>query len=587
MSETSPHCAYTVAFHQRDSVKTISCSEYGIAQEVYNNISQQWAKIILDRQNREIVARYGDNHWSKQCEEEVQRPPAFDDTAPLQIAPYLVAFHQHDCVRMIGLYTSESARAVYDAVSEDWAKVVSDKEHSQVLASYGSTYYVKLCKDRISQLDAFNGNVPLQHASYVVALHQSDRVRMIGFSGEGPARAVYNAVSNDWAKILIDRRRSQDLLSYGGGRWIAQCKEEVLRLPLLAEPISPSPSGPYVVAFHQNDCVRMIGLSIEGSARAVYDAISTKWAKILMDTRGYELLASYGSSYFTKQCEEEVRGLNALQSTTSSQTASYIVAFHQNDRVRMLGFSEERAACAVFGAVSDEWAKVLMNRRHSEALASYGSACYVRQDYTVKAFTNQTGHAAVLTTQTFEVPPPSENGGSDKSAVPSSVDSSSSSSTESVQSTATASPNSNSHRNHKTSIIIGAVLGSLASLLLLIGCVTFMFIRQRKERNLNRRLLEPDPMIISENLHPPPPRNKNSETVSPGEMTPNLQDRSCETAEEVPTDGGRERRNSIGNPDASDPQTAFLRLMNQLVQFMNREAQRVRRGSLDLPPDYA
>ncbi len=33
----------------------------------------------------------------------------------------------------------------------------------------------------------------------------------------------------------------------------------------------------------------MIGLSIEGSARAVYDAISMEWAKILMDTRRSEV----------------------------------------------------------------------------------------------------------------------------------------------------------------------------------------------------------------------------------------------------------------------------------------------------------
>ncbi len=128
-----------------------------------------------------------------------------------------------------------------------------------------------------------------------------------------------------------------------------------------------------------------------------------------------------------------------------------------------------------------------------------------------------------------------------------------------------------------------------------------MFIRQRKERNLNRRLLEPDPMIILENSHSPPPRKKNSETVSrmlAGETTPNLQDRSYPTAEEVLTDGGRERRNSIGNPVTSDPQgapqqapldvmAAVVRSMNQLVQlFMNREAQRAPGGSLDSLPEY-
>ncbi|PBK80680.1 hypothetical protein ARMGADRAFT_1039839 [Armillaria gallica] len=264
MSETLLHCAYTVTFHQRDSVKTISCLEYSIAQGVYNNISQQWAKIILDRQNRKVVARYGDNHWSKQCEEEIQWLPAFGNAAPLLIAPYIMAFHQ------------QLARAVYDAVSKDWAKVISDRKNSQldkVLVLYGSNYYVKLCKDRILQLDTFNGNVSLKHASYMVALHQSDCIRMVGFSEVGPAWAVYNAVSNDWAKILIDRQRSQDLLCYGSGHWIMQCKEEVLWLPILAEPISALHSGPYIIAFHQSDCVRMIGLSIEGSVQAVYDAI--------------------------------------------------------------------------------------------------------------------------------------------------------------------------------------------------------------------------------------------------------------------------------------------------------------------------
>lgn len=44
-------------------------------------------------------------------------------------------------------------------------------------------------------------------------------------------------------------------------------------------------SGPYIVAFHQSDRVRMIGFSMEESARAVDDVITTKWAKVLMDTR--------------------------------------------------------------------------------------------------------------------------------------------------------------------------------------------------------------------------------------------------------------------------------------------------------------
>ncbi|SJL17828.1 uncharacterized protein ARMOST_21392 [Armillaria ostoyae] len=216
-------------------------------------------------------------------------------------------------------------------------------------ASFG--YYVKLCKERLMQLHTFNDTASSLHAPYTVAWHQSHRVRMIGFS-----------------EVPIDRHRSQELLSHGGGRWIGKCKEEVLRRPLFQDSISPSHSWPYIVAFHHQDRVRMIGLSIEGCARVVYDPISTKFAKILMDTRRSEVLASYGISNYTKECREEVRRLDALQSATPLQSASYIVAFHQNTRVRMLGFSEERAARSVYGAVSIHWAKVLIDRRNSKVV---------------------------------------------------------------------------------------------------------------------------------------------------------------------------------------------------------------------------
>ncbi|KAK0479467.1 hypothetical protein EDD18DRAFT_1440727 [Armillaria luteobubalina] len=169
------------------------------------------------------------------------------------------------------------------------------------------------------------------------------------------------------------------MLSYGEGRWIEQCQQEVLRLPLFEDPVSLSPSGAYVIAFHQSDCLRMIGLSIEGSARDVYDAMPTNLTKVLLDTRGYELLASFGPSSSTKQCKDEVLRLNALQSTTPLESATYIVAFHQRDRVRMLGFSQEQAARAVYSAISLEWANVLMNRQQSQPLQSYGDSYHVRQ----------------------------------------------------------------------------------------------------------------------------------------------------------------------------------------------------------------
>ncbi|KAK0467430.1 hypothetical protein IW261DRAFT_1063056 [Armillaria novae-zelandiae] len=123
----------------------------------------------------------------------------------------------------------------------------------------------------------------------------------------------------------------------------------------------------------------MLGLSTVGCARAVYAVISTKFPKILMDTRRFEMLASHGFRNYTKECREEVRLLDDFQSAILLQTALYIVAFHQKTYVRMLGFSEERAACGVYGAVSIHWAKVLVDKRNSKSLASHGYAYYVEQ----------------------------------------------------------------------------------------------------------------------------------------------------------------------------------------------------------------
>lgn len=55
-----------------------------------------------------------------------------DYTVSPAVAPYIVAFHQDDSVRLIGFGDEESARAMYDVVSQNWAKVLSHKSHPQV-----------------------------------------------------------------------------------------------------------------------------------------------------------------------------------------------------------------------------------------------------------------------------------------------------------------------------------------------------------------------------------------------------------------------------------------------------------------------
>ncbi|KAK0467417.1 hypothetical protein IW261DRAFT_1062409 [Armillaria novae-zelandiae] len=196
------------------------------------------------------------------------------------------------------------------------------------------------------------------------------------------------------------------------------------------------------------------------------------------------------------------------------------------------------------------------------------------------------------------------------------------SSTESAKGTGT--PPS-THRSHRTSIIIGAVTGTVVSLLLLVGCGAFLFMCHRKRRNWRHRRLSPNLKIHPEpeqSFHSPPVGNKNSESVSPmleSEMTPNSGDIIPDTVEQdsegIQTEDVGERRNSIESRlhvDTSEPQSAevqdnsteiqggrhavlddvaaeVLRLRVQVQQLMEREAER-NQGLGDVlgpPPAYA
>ncbi|KAK0421924.1 hypothetical protein EV421DRAFT_2026177 [Armillaria borealis] len=186
-------------------------------------------------------------------------------------------------------------------------------------------------------------------------------------------------------------------------------------------------------------------------------------------------------------------------------------------------------------------------------------------------------------------------------------------STQSVQSPATAPPSSNSvHRNHKTPVIIGAVIGSLLFLLIIFGGGTFLFIRKRRHRHRNlKHRLSPNLKIIPElNSHSPPVTNKNDEAITPmlpGGVAPDLGDRSQETVEQNPegnpTRDEGERRPRVGTPvhvDNSEPQVApqqeaaldvvaeVVRLRTQVQQIIvEREAERFHGNALDPPPAYA
>ncbi len=99
---------------------------------------------------------------------------------------------------------------------------------------------------------------------------------------------ISGMLSNYKAAVVLRRLLWKELLSHGGSLWIEECKKRsyggLHSMILFHHPIS----WPYIVAFHHQDHVRMIGISVEGCAQMVYEVISTKFAKILIDTQRSE-----------------------------------------------------------------------------------------------------------------------------------------------------------------------------------------------------------------------------------------------------------------------------------------------------------
>ncbi|KAK0440859.1 uncharacterized protein EV420DRAFT_1769178 [Desarmillaria tabescens] len=261
--------------------------------------------------------------------------------------------------------------------------------------------------------------------------------------------------------------------------------------------------------------------------------------------------------------------------------------------------------------------------------------------YTIRAINNQT-NTVVAVTQIYAPPNVS------LTAVNPSPSSSSETSVQSAKITASDPPKSDStdqghNRKHERSIIIGAVTGSVVSLMLILGCGTILFIRRRKHRSLKHRI-SPNPKIIFERQsiwspHSPPPgamSKENGVTISPmfaGEMvqsSTNLQEGHLRMAdrdlEGSPTEDERQRRDDIGTVFAPlpvgpseprepqirrstqqvGPQTSteeegpqadtaalgdvtgeILRLRTQVWQLLVRESERAQGNSFDSPPAYA
>ncbi|KAK0465762.1 hypothetical protein IW261DRAFT_1522666 [Armillaria novae-zelandiae] len=182
-----------------------------------------------------------------------------------------------------------------------------------------------------------------------------------------------------------------------------------------------------------------------------------------------------------------------------------------------------------------------------------------------------------------------------------------SSATQSVQSTVNDQPTSNlTSRNHRISIV-GTVIGSVVSILLVFGSGVFLFIRRRRRRDFDRLLL-PHPELLSElNSHSPPVASVHKQSREMMLYVEGEIHRAVDGSETGnPIEDGRERRDDPGvslhidtseseSPEEQEaPQSAFrdvvteVRRLRMQVQELitERETGRVQANALDSPPDY-
>ena len=75
-----------------------------------------------------------------------------------------------------------------------------------MLASSGSQTYIDQCTAAVQGFNKRDDVVQLLRAPFVVAFYQVDSIRIIGLVDEATGTKIFEAISTDFAKILVDMK---------------------------------------------------------------------------------------------------------------------------------------------------------------------------------------------------------------------------------------------------------------------------------------------------------------------------------------------------------------------------------------------
>ncbi|KAJ8090281.1 hypothetical protein PM082_018877 [Marasmius tenuissimus] len=236
---------------------------------------------------------------------------ARSNPTPVCEAPYAVAFKHKGAVSMASFIDLPSARAYYEAISKESAKVLMERSPSgtsTILSRDGSTEEaLPICKAQISDE---KDRTPLRDVRFLILWHHNDSIRVGFCQDQDSAQAFYDAVGGDWDKwtrMVLDRGQSEalDLVVHVDSdhpHLIRQCKAAVKR----SEFPATLDACNYVIGSsgQSSDNIKMAGCMDEHSAESFYDHVPKDSFKILKHrSSSQELLASEGDDTLIKKCQ--------------------------------------------------------------------------------------------------------------------------------------------------------------------------------------------------------------------------------------------------------------------------------------------
>ncbi|KAJ8508014.1 hypothetical protein ONZ45_g9674 [Pleurotus djamor] len=339
--------SHVVALHIDPMIRLIGFSSEKACQDFFDVVSSTYARVCMNTSENRVKIQAGGDY--------------FVELLPASETKYVVSCHAKDNIYLFACASRDSASRVYEVISNSYAKLVVDVAKAEVVSSYGAEHFRRLCESRVRDVLALNRTASLYTATFVVAFTVSGQVKLVGLSSLLSAQCLYHALLEDVTKVIVYRRSLKALFSEGPQEDVNRCAQRVYQLGALDDGV-PLAFASHLVIFHIRDTVVTIGFSNGDASRMFYYAISKDWAKVLLE--GSEVLSKHGRDSMIEECITSPRRDIAV----SLERARFLLAFHVEDSVGILGFSDEIHAFESYEAISSKWAKVLFNRVKNEII---------------------------------------------------------------------------------------------------------------------------------------------------------------------------------------------------------------------------